>query len=54
MVGAASIFFFFIYYVLQQLGFAFGEAGRVPAWVGAWLPDLVFGAVGLGMMVRVR
>ena len=51
---AASIFFFFIYYVLQQLGFAFGEAGRVPAWVGAWLPDLVFGAVGLGMMVRVR
>jgi len=51
---AASISIFFVYYVLQQLGFAFGEAGRVPAWLAAWLPNLVFGFAGLWMMARVR
>ena len=51
---AASIFFFFVYFVLQQLGFVFGEAGRVPAWLGAWLPNLFFGVSGLLMMARVR
>lgn len=51
---AASIFFFFIYFFLQQLGFVFGEAGRVPAWLGAWLPNLFFGVGGLLMMARTR
>lgn len=51
---AASILIFFSYYVLQQLGFAFGEAGRVPAWLGAWLPNLVFTAGSLWMIARVR
>jgi lipopolysaccharide export LptBFGC system permease protein LptF len=51
---AASIMLFFAYYVLQQLGFAFGEAGRAPAWLGAWLPNLFFGIGSLWMISRVR
>jgi lipopolysaccharide export system permease protein len=51
---ATSIMLFFAYYVLQQLGFAFGEAGRVPAWLGAWLPNLFFGIGSLWMISRVR
>jgi lipopolysaccharide export system permease protein len=51
---AASILIFFIYFILQQLGFAFGEAGRLPAWFAAWLPNLLFGIAGLWMMRRVR
>jgi len=51
---AASIVIFFAYYLLQQLGFAYGEAGGIPPWVGAWLPNILFTAVGLWMMVRVR
>jgi lipopolysaccharide export system permease protein len=51
---AASIFIFFAYFVLQQVGFAFGEAGWVPAWLGAWLPNLFFGVGGVYLMSRVR
>lgn len=51
---AASILIFFIYFLLQQFGFAFGEAGRLPAWLAAWLPDLAFALAGLVMMTRVR
>ena len=51
---AASISICFVYLVLQQLGFAFGEAGRLPAWLAAWFPNLAFGMAGLWMMGRVR
>jgi lipopolysaccharide export system permease protein len=51
---AASIFIFFMYYLLQQLGFAFGETGHIPGWVGAWFPNLFFGIASLWMMARVR
>jgi lipopolysaccharide export system permease protein len=51
---AASIFIFFTYFVLQQVGFAFGEAGWIPSWLGAWFPNLFFGAGGLFLMSRVR
>ena len=51
---AASIVVFFAYYLLQQIGFAFGEAGNIPAWLGAWFPNLLFGTAGLCMMLRIR
>ena len=51
---AASITIFFVYFLVQQFGLAFGEVGRVPAWLAAWLPNLAFGLVGLWMMSRVR
>jgi lipopolysaccharide export system permease protein len=51
---AASLSIFFAYYLLQQLGFAYGQVGSLPAWLAAWLPNLVFGIAGLWMMARVR
>jgi lipopolysaccharide export LptBFGC system permease protein LptF len=51
---AASIFIFFIYFVLQQVGLTFGETGWLPSWLGAWFPNLFFGIGGLLLMARVR
>ncbi len=51
---AASIFIFFAYFVLQQVGLAFGESGWIPPWLGAWVPNLFFGIGGLYLMSRVR
>jgi lipopolysaccharide export LptBFGC system permease protein LptF len=51
---AASIFIFFAYFVLQQVGLTFGETGWLPSWLGAWFPNLFFGIGGLLMMARVR
>jgi lipopolysaccharide export system permease protein len=51
---AASIFIFFIYFFLQQVGLAFGETGWMPSWLGAWLPNFFFGIGGLFLMSRVR
>lgn len=51
---AASIFIFFAYFVLQQVGLTFGETGWMPPWLGAWFPNLFFGIGGLLMMSRVR
>jgi lipopolysaccharide export system permease protein len=51
---AASIFIFFTYFVLQQVGLTFGETGWMPSWLGAWFPNLFFGLGGLFLMSRVR
>ena len=51
---AASILIFFTYYIVQQMGFTFGETGKVPPWLGAWLPNLFFVIASLRMILKVR
>ena len=51
---AASILIFFTYYIVQQMGFTFGESGKVPPWLGAWLPNLFFALGSLRMISKVR
>ena len=51
---AGSIFICFGYFVIQQIGLALGSGGYMPAWLAAWLPNLIFGALGLALMMRVR
>jgi lipopolysaccharide export system permease protein len=51
---ASSIVICFAFFVVQQLGLALGSGGLVPAWVGAWFPNLSFAAAGLIMTARVR
>jgi lipopolysaccharide export system permease protein len=51
---ASSIFICFGFVVLLQFGLALGAGGKLPAWLGAWLPNLVFGGVGLWMTARAR
>ena len=51
---AGSIFICFGFYVIQQFSLAFGSGGYLPAWLAAWLPNLIFGGAGLLLIARVR
>ncbi len=42
-----SAVFVFLYYVLQSSSGALGEAGRIPALLAAWMPNLVIGCLGV-------
>jgi lipopolysaccharide export system permease protein len=44
----------FTFFVLQAVSLAFGSAGELPAWLAAWLPNMIFAATGLFLMARVR
>lgn len=51
---AGSIGLAFVFFVVQRVGFALGQNGIVPAWLGAWLPNLAFALTGLALTARVR
>ena len=51
---AGSIFICFGFFVIQQFCLAFGAGGYMPAWLAAWLPNMVFAATGLWLTARVR
>jgi lipopolysaccharide export system permease protein len=51
---AGSIFICFAFFVIQQVSLALGSGGYLPAWLAAWLPNLIFSALGLMLMLRVR
>lgn len=49
---AVSLAVIFIYYILLSAGQGFAEQGTVPAWLGLWLPNIVFGAIGVILVRR--
>lgn len=51
---AGSIFIVAGYLVIQQVSLQFGTHGQMPAWLAAWLPNLLFGATGLILTTQVR
>jgi len=51
---AGSIAICFTYFVIQKVSLALGSQNDLPAWLAAWLPNLIFGATGLFLMLRVR
>ncbi len=51
---AGSVFICFTFFVLQQVGLALGTGGYLPAWLAAWLPNLIFAATGLLLTACVR
>ncbi len=51
---ASSVFICFAFFVLSQVGMALGTSGRMSPWFAAWLPNLIFGATGLGLIFRSR
>jgi lipopolysaccharide export system permease protein len=51
---ASSIFICFSFFILLRLGLALGTGGSIPPWAAAWLPDLIFSAAGIGLILRVR
>ncbi len=46
-----SLLFILVYYVLMTVGMVLGESGALDPQAGAWLPNLVFGVMGLGLLL---
>lgn len=44
---AATIFIAFAFFVVKEVSLAAGTAGYLAPWLAAWLPNLVFGGVGV-------
>lgn len=51
---AASIFICFAFYILRGLGLTLGTGGQLPAWLAAWLPNIVVALTGIVLTCRVR
>jgi len=49
-----SVAISFIYYAFLRAGQALGHNGALPPYLAAWLGDLVFGAIGLVMIVQAQ
>jgi lipopolysaccharide export system permease protein len=46
---AIALFSLGLYYAVLALARSLGEAGAIAPWLSAWLPNLFFGAVGIGL-----
>ncbi len=49
---AVSLAVIFVYYILLSAGQGFAEQGAIPAWLGLWLPNIVFGTLGVFLLRR--
>ncbi|MFP4167058.1 MAG: LptF/LptG family permease [Opitutales bacterium] len=55
MIGVSKCMVFFaMFYVLISLGSVLGGRDLIPAWLAAWLPNLVMLAVGLRFLWKAR
>lgn len=51
---ASSVFLAFAYFMVQRFAEALGLSGRLAPWLAGWLPNLMFGLVGLWLTARTR
>jgi lipopolysaccharide export system permease protein len=51
---ASSIFICFFFIVIQKISLAYGSNGSVPAWLAAWLPNIIFAGAGLFLTLRAK
>lgn len=49
-----TILLVFIYYVISLVGVSLARQGHVSAWLGAWLADFVFLALGIFLLIRAE
>jgi len=49
---AVSLCVIFVYYILLSTGQGLAEQGSISAWIGLWLPNLVFGLLGIFLVRR--
>jgi len=47
-----GLIFFLLYYLMLSAGWVFGETGVYPPLIGMWMPNIVFGGIGLYLFVR--
>ncbi len=48
-----GLIFFLLYYMLLSAGLIFGESGIYPPLIGMWAPNVIFGGIGIYLLVRV-
>ncbi|MBT6120655.1 YjgP/YjgQ family permease [bacterium] len=48
-----SLLIIIIYYILLSLGMGLGESEKVPAVIAAWIPNLIVGLFGFGLLKKV-
>jgi lipopolysaccharide export system permease protein len=51
---ASSIFICFFFIIIQKVSLAYGIHGSVPAWLAAWLPNIIFAGAGLFLTLRAK
>jgi len=51
---ASSIFICFLFFIVMRFALALGTGGFIPAWLAAWVPNGLFGAIGIWMTARAR
>ena len=49
---ALGLISFIFYYLLLSAGWGFGELGNYPPVIGMWLPNIVFGGMGIFLLYR--
>lgn len=49
-----SLVFILFYYILMTLGRALGISGTVSGLVGSWIPNIVFGIIGVILFINAR
>ena len=47
-----SVLIIFIFYVLRALAVSFGNAGTIPPYLAAWMPDLILAMLGAWLYYR--
>ena len=49
-----ALLFFFAYMLVAQVLLVFGQSGRIPGWLAAWFPNILFATAGILMIRRIR
>jgi lipopolysaccharide export system permease protein len=49
-----AVSLFFLFYILMLAGQALGKQELLPAWLGGWLPVILFGAASPLFIFRMR
>ena len=47
-----SIFIIFAYYLIRALSISFGEEGSIPAFLAAWMPNIILTILGVWLYYR--
>ncbi|UCE17648.1 MAG: LPS export ABC transporter permease LptG [Gemmatimonadota bacterium] len=49
-----SLFICFVYYTVMEAGRAFGRTGDLPPLAAAWIGNVIFGLIGVTLLVKAR
>ncbi len=47
-----GLILFLLYYLMLSMGWVFGESGMYPPVIGMWAPNVVFGGIGILLLIR--